>query len=49
MNQTEDEHEDEEDGGGIRIPHGGRNVVTNADLPRFFAGKVVTKVVTFLG
>jgi hypothetical protein len=32
---------------GIPIPSGGRNVVTNTVLPRFFAQKVVTKVVTF--
>jgi hypothetical protein len=33
---------------GIPIPRGGRNVVTNTVLPRFFVQKVVTKVVTFL-
>jgi hypothetical protein len=34
---------------GIPIPPASRNVVTNIDLPKFFAQIVVTKVVTFLG
>jgi hypothetical protein len=44
--RPEDEEEDENEddlGRGYTDPPGGRNVVTNTILPRFFARKVVTK------